>query len=282
VSDLGSIPSTDGLNKTPSVHSPSRSFPRSPSIANSSATTGGVVRSSDELPENDFHLPERSIAEMLTDIFFKRVYTFFPYVDEATFREQFSAAYNRYERSGKSINRERDHVPWLSLMNLVFAFACDYVDLPVDKIQSLAKIFASRANDLIISVCFEIGTLEVLQALLLLSIHLLSSMQLNKCWASVGSLVRTGQGLGLHLDPSNWKISELEKDMRKRLWWGLFCLDRYDSLHPLAYFQDSRARNRVGLQQLCLTRCPSPLQPIRVSRQGNPRPISGCSDARLS
>jgi hypothetical protein len=227
VSDLGSNPTADSLSKPGSAPSPSQTLPRSPSIVSSSQNTGGVVRSSDELPDADFSLPEQGIAEMLTDLFFKHVYQFYPYVDETTFRDQLATTYNDYERSEQQINRDREHVPWLSIMNLVFAFGCDFVDLRLEKIQSLSRIFASRANDLIISVCFEVGTLEVLQALLLLTIHLLSSMQLNKCWASVGSLVRTGQGLGLHLDPSEWRIPQMEKEMRKRLWWGIYCLDRF-------------------------------------------------------
>jgi hypothetical protein len=218
------MPTTDKVNK--SATSPSRSIVRSPSIIQPSPTGVGVVRSTDELPDEDFQLPERSIAEMLTENFFKYVYPFFPFVDEPTFRTQLAHTYDQKHHS-RDVCKDRQHIPWLSLMNLVFAFGCDYVDLPLLKIQSLSRIFAGRANDLIISVCFEIGTLEVLQSLLLLSIHLLSNMQLNKCWASVGCLVRTGQGLGLHLDSSQWNITPLEKEMRKRLWWGIYCLDRY-------------------------------------------------------
>ena len=222
VSDLGSIPATDHTNRN--ISSPSRSI-RSPSnIIQPSLSGNGVVRSSRELPDDVFALPERPVAELLSELFFRHVYVFYPFVDEKCFREQLSKT---YEEKNSDAFRDRRHVPWLSLMNLVFAFGCDYVDLPLLKIHSLARIFAGRANDLIISVCFEIGTIQVLQSLLLLSIHLLSTMQLNKCWASVGCLLRTGQGLGLHLNPDDWNIPPLEKEMRKRLWWGIYCLDRY-------------------------------------------------------
>jgi hypothetical protein len=88
-------------------------------------------------------------------------------------------------------------------------------------------MFAGRASELIHSVAFETVTLEVLQAQLLMSIHLLTDMQLNRCWANIGSLLRAAQALGLHLDPTDWNISPLEKELRKRLWWGIYWLDRY-------------------------------------------------------
>ncbi|KAL2013091.1 hypothetical protein VTN00DRAFT_616 [Thermoascus crustaceus] len=46
---------------------------------------------------------------------------------------------------------------------------------------------------------------------------------------SCGRTVSLSHCLGLNRDPSNWKISQQEKDQRIRLWWGVVIHDRWGS-----------------------------------------------------
>jgi hypothetical protein len=226
ISDLGSVPAVEKSKNVVAGSAPSPSIPHSPAFLRAQMIGGRVIRSCEELSDDNYSLPGRSVAEMLVDLYFKYVDPLHPFVYEAQFRQTLAETYDRQQGQFEG-TKDRTKVPWLALLNLVLAFGCDYVDLPLEKTHSLSQLFGSRGNELIISVCFEIGSLEVLQALLLLSIHLLTNMQLNRCWASVGCLLRTAQGLGLHLDPTTWNIPPLEKEMRKRLWWGIYSLDRY-------------------------------------------------------
>jgi len=49
-------------------------------------------------------------------------------------------------------------------------------------------------------------------------------------WGLTCQALAISQCLGLHLDPSQWSISPLEKNVRKRLSWALFMQDRWTAL----------------------------------------------------
>lgn len=176
---------------------------------------------------DNYILPTRALASNLVDLFFEHVFPLYPFVHEPTFRKRFAATYGD--------NPEMD-VPWQSTLNLVFAFGCDYLELPPDQIYELSQLFHRRGSELILSVCFDTTTLEVIQALLLLSAHLQSTMQYNRVWTSIGCVIRSAQGLGLHMDPSAWDISTIDKEMRKRVWWGIYALDRWVRVIRRGYF----------------------------------------------
>jgi len=241
VSDLGSLLISEGGDRETGQSQTIRPHPLCPQRGPS----GRVVRTYEELADDNFMLPHVTIANRLVDAFFRYATLYAPYIPEAQFRETLSIYYRERQKHARPINKKR--VAWLALLNLVFAFGCDYIDLPLCKLYALAQMFAGRANELIHSVAFETVTLEVLQAQLLMSIHLLTDMQLNRCWANIGSLLRAAQALGLHLDPSDWNISPLEKELRKRLWWGIYWLDRYESQSTWLSGPDLSARSTAGL-----------------------------------
>ncbi len=171
-------------------------------------------------PDGDLYtLPSVALARRLVDLFFKHTYVLLPFVHESTFRKRFDAMYdhNKARRAG---------IPFLALLNIIFAYGCDYLNLETGHIYKLSQTFHYRASGLIHSVCYETATLEVVQALHLVTLHLNSNMQFHRMWTNTGLLVRTAQALGLHLDPSDLNISQVEKEMRKRLWWSIFALDR--------------------------------------------------------
>jgi Fungal specific transcription factor domain len=37
------------------------------------------------------------------------------------------------------------------------------------------------------------------------------------------------QDLGLHQSCDDWNLPEMEKQMRKRIWWSLYIMDRFNS-----------------------------------------------------
>jgi hypothetical protein len=60
--------------------------------------------------------------------------------------------------------------------------------------------------------------------------YLHASLELNHCWTVVGLAVRAAQELGLHLDPAQFTAHIVEQEIRKRVWWGCFVLDRQISI----------------------------------------------------
>lgn len=169
------------------------------------------------LDDDSFVLPARPLAYRLVDLFFENVSPILPLVHEPSFRKELDAFYDNHKSAS---------IAFRSLVNVIFAYGCDHLALDLTRTYELAQDFHERATDLILLVCYELASLEVVQALLLVTLHLNSSMQFHRMWINTGLLVRTAQALNLHLDPSDWSISMVEKELRKRLWWSIYSLDR--------------------------------------------------------
>ena len=67
---------------------------------------------------------------------------------------------------------------------------------------------------------------KTVQALLLMGHYLQSTMELNQCWSVVGLAARIALGVGLHLDPTDWDMDPIEKELRSRTWYGCLSIDR--------------------------------------------------------
>ncbi|KAK5462564.1 hypothetical protein LTS15_002276 [Exophiala xenobiotica] len=181
-----------------------------------------VIRGLSELHPDNFNLPPGALANRLVDLFFEHVHPLYPFVHRPSFMQRLNETYS-------GVQRDID-VPWQATLNLVFAFGSDYLDLTLAETYATGQCFLQHATELILSVCFDTSTLEVVQALLMLSCHLQSNMQYQRVWTSIGTLYRVAQSLGLHMDPGSWRISPIEKELRRRIWWGIYSLDRFTSL----------------------------------------------------
>ncbi|KAJ5835545.1 hypothetical protein N7447_001571 [Penicillium robsamsonii] len=76
--------------------------------------------------------------------------------------------------------------------------------------------------------------LETIQARLGQCLYLLSSSRANECWYSFGTTVQIVTALGLHrkwpAKVSNNGCSSLELELRKRIFWSVYTLDKYLSI----------------------------------------------------
>lgn len=72
---------------------------------------------------------------------------------------------------------------------------------------------------------FETGNLTLVQALLLLSNYAQKRNKPNTGWNFLGLAVRMAMSLGLHKEFPGWKISLLQREVRRRLWWGVYIFD---------------------------------------------------------
>ncbi|KIX08526.1 uncharacterized protein Z518_03182 [Rhinocladiella mackenziei CBS 650.93] len=156
------------------------------------------------LDDNSYVLPPRTLAYRLVDLFLDHVPPILPLVHEPTFRNELDELYDKRKSAG---------IAFRSLVNVVFAYGCDYLELDLARTYELSQDFHERATDLILLVCYELASLEVVQAALLVTLHLNSSMQFHRMWINTGLLVRTAQALNLHLDPSDWNIGMIEKEL---------------------------------------------------------------------
>lgn len=72
------------------------------------------------------------------------------------------------------------------------------------------------------------STLASLQAVVSIQVFLVSMLRLNAASRLGGTIVRIAFHLGLHRCPTRFKqFSSADADMRRRLFWSIYCLERY-------------------------------------------------------
>ncbi|KAJ6127264.1 hypothetical protein N7523_002876 [Penicillium sp. IBT 18751x] len=76
--------------------------------------------------------------------------------------------------------------------------------------------------------------LETIQARLIQCLYLLSSSRANECWYSFGTALQIVTALGLHrkcpVKPSKKVCTYFELELRKRIFWSVYTLDKYLSI----------------------------------------------------
>jgi Fungal specific transcription factor domain len=177
-----------------------------------------------------FALPQRHVAKFLLDKYFTAVHPVWPFLIESETRTHFDQTWSSDSPQSSM---------WLAILNLIFALGCQFcedaqqgnmAEVPIENPLQAGAEFYHRARGFVLTNLFDSGSIECVQALLLMAQYQQGTMRPNQCWLTVGHATRMSQGIGLHLDTSELKISPLERELGKRLWWGCFCLDRY---HPL-------------------------------------------------
>ncbi|KAJ5885154.1 hypothetical protein N7495_009664 [Penicillium taxi] len=156
--------------------------------------------------------PSGLIEQALIDAFFLNYHTSYPFIHESTFRSQFHDPSLRPHGTA-----------WQILLNTILALGAwsigdDSSDLDVTFYQE-ARTCLQNAT------VFETGNLTLVQALLLLSNYAQKRNKPNTGWNYLGLAVRMAMSLGLHKEFPGWKISLLQREIRRRLWWGVFIFD---------------------------------------------------------
>ncbi|KIW99746.1 uncharacterized protein Z518_11159 [Rhinocladiella mackenziei CBS 650.93] len=125
-------------------------------------------------------------------------------------------------------SRNRKNPSWLALVNLVFAYGCEFcLAGDIDEFDKHYSTFIERAKRIILSLVFRSADLALVQALLLLCRYMQGTLALNACWNFSGLMIRNAISIGLHVDPTDdGTILPVERESRKRLWWGCLVLDR--------------------------------------------------------
>lgn len=148
----------------------------------------------------------------LINLYFRIVHPSFPILHKRVFLEKYSRSYREFSPP---------------LLAAVYALACTWWSYSPElsgkekpDVQALEDIARKTLQD-----CIASPKLSTVQAgLLLLQRHIPGS------WALTAQIVAVGQDLGLHRDPTGWKIPAWEKGLRKRLSWALFMQDKWTAL----------------------------------------------------
>ncbi|SMN21893.1 similar to Saccharomyces cerevisiae YLR014C PPR1 Zinc finger transcription factor containing a Zn(2)-Cys(6) binuclear cluster domain [Maudiozyma saulgeensis] len=131
-----------------------------------------------------------------------------------------------YARSNKHKEPEvpkRLHIP-LFFLNIVFAigFATDVIQSKISKVVAFKRRAAHYANSLFVTT----DRLEALSGTLLLVIYALMRPNVPGVWYVLGSALRLTVDLGLHTEKLNMNYDPFTREMRRRLFWSVYSLDR--------------------------------------------------------
>ena len=146
------------------------------------------------------------------DAYFANYHTAYPFLHEPTFRAQYA----------ELVERPEDRI-WHILLYTVLALGAWTLG---DDNSDLDDIFYQKAcSYLQDQSIFESASLSTVQALVLLSNYTQKRNKPNTGWNYLGLAVRMALSLGLHRELPEWSISLLQREMRRRVWWGLFIFD---------------------------------------------------------
>ena len=150
------------------------------------------------------------ISSTLIDAYFHDYHVCYPFVHEPTFRAQYHQILPRPPQ-------------WDMLYHAVLGLGAwslnkDQIGLE-DYLYRQALALGQHES------VFEAANLTSVQALVLLSNLSQKRNSPNTGWNLLGLAVRTALSLALHRELPHWNISLLEREIRRRVWWGLYIFD---------------------------------------------------------
>ncbi|KAJ9134315.1 C6 zinc finger domain containing protein [Pleurostoma richardsiae] len=154
----------------------------------------------------------REVLGRLMDSYFTVYHQTYPFVHEATFRAQFHEVIPRPQKRS-----------WQMLLYAILAIGAWCLNEDQGEIEDdLYHHALSFGED---ESMFESANLTFVQALVLLSNLSQKRDKPNTGSNFLGLAVRMALSLGLHRELPDWDINLLQREMRRRVWWGLFIFD---------------------------------------------------------
>ncbi|KFY76560.1 hypothetical protein V499_03851 [Pseudogymnoascus sp. VKM F-103] len=176
-------------------------------------------------------LPDKEAADFLLESFFSNTVGTILIFDREAFTQEVQSIYDNPLQTKQSR---------LSILNLVFAVGLQLmtssdVSSPhgrqiLERLDggsvSRAEMFyvnATHLNDPVSG--FEDGDITSIQALLLVTVFMLTVAKRNAAWAYLGMAIRSAYALGLHRKRSDFSFTAPEQRVRRNVWRSLYVMD---------------------------------------------------------
>lgn len=154
----------------------------------------------------------RQVIDSLVDTYFSVYHCAYPFIHEPTFRAQLHEVIPRPQQTS-----------WQMLLHTVLALGAWCLDDTQgqleDQLYHRALAFGEDES------LFESANLTFVQALVLLSNLSQKRNKPNTGSNFLGLATRMALSLGLHRELPDWRINKLQREMRRRVWWGLYIFD---------------------------------------------------------
>jgi hypothetical protein len=176
-----------------------------------------------------YQLPDRAFTSRLFELYFERFSPCYPFLHEPMVRRDFVAEEWRTNASFRALifamlaiaSRFVDDDPRV-LHD--WGFVCPLEERPTRQASGYAFFLAATK---LLSFPTAVASLADLQATTLCVCYLLGTASPLAAWPTLGYAIRRAYDVGLHRRANPyWTHSVLIDEVRKRVWWALYCLDR--------------------------------------------------------
>lgn len=177
-------------------------------------------------------LPSEEQVRHFMELYFQNTNILFPYLHQPSFMEAYQAGL----KNGFSKVRRT----WLALLNVAMAMgsrSSTETNVSTEEKYRTAEIFYQRGYALMNCHLLRLASLDSVHVLLLMSHYLQSTRKPVQCWTTHGLAIRVAIQMGLHSNQALQRFAPLERELRKRAWYGCVLLDRYVLLHSLVLVQ---------------------------------------------
>jgi Fungal specific transcription factor domain len=189
-----------------------------------------TAATNDALPESaQFHLPPRPAAHSIVQFYMTNIYSLFPCFSETSLLTTLDDV---YQQDGRFI-KNSDYFLFYMVLAIGSSAQCQILQ---DQRYADGVKFISKALEYSDSALAP-GYIVQIQSLLLLTQYSMLDPAHFDSWHLIGFTARAAVDLGLHQDPPTSSAYEKAAlDMRRKLFYCVYSLDRYVVLELLTRF----------------------------------------------
>lgn len=181
----------------------------------------------------DYVLPPRQLADSLVDHYWVFVHPLYPFLHKPSFCEIYDTLWTGQKLSNTGCtNMKIDEATSVCILNLVLALGCQYHHKHgVGTSIATAEVFYKRARSFLRLNPTEPrnNTLQLVQAMLLMTQFLMGTGHTHKAWGVVGMAVRICYQLGLHRNADSSPETfpkPVQREIVRRVYHGALMLER--------------------------------------------------------
>jgi proline utilization trans-activator len=166
-------------------------------------------------------LPSREVTDTFVEAYFSHVHPNYRLFHRGTFQTRYESM---WAHPGALL---KDQEPgWICCIFMMLVFGAQALESR-DKAESLRiqhhylEMVQSRLHSLV-----STSTLVNVQALLLLQLYQHNNTERNSAFMLLGCASRMAMALGMHREGTSGGFDEMEREVRKRVWWTLYVFEQ--------------------------------------------------------
>lgn len=190
-------------------------------------------------------LPPQAIARFLVSVCNEHGTDSFHYFDTAHFASELDECY------ANPNSTLRLDSAFICLAHAVFALGSQWATLirpegsrttPPPQDGDPGRIFYHQAQSLIPDI-IELNSIRTVQATFVIGVYLLPASAISSSYIYLGLALRKALAIDLHLETEEVNISDTEKELRRRLWWTVYSLERHANITNIVSVPRADANN---------------------------------------